>query len=62
MEFNHIENYLKENYNEELIEIIIWCKNYDFKSKNPYGNTLLHFAASQQYDNLPSLIKVSDVN
>ena len=63
VKFSNIYNYLKENSNEQLIKIVISSNNYDFKSINFFGDTLLHFAAEKRlYSLLPSLIKVSDVN
>ena len=63
LEYMHINGYLKYNANEQLIKIILSSNNYDFKSKNSEGDTLLHYAVYSQFDNLlPSLIKVSDVS
>ena len=63
LKFEHIEKYLIKNCNEQLIKIIINSNNYDFKSKNSKGNTLLHDVVNSQFDYLlTSLIKVSDVN
>ena len=63
LEFTHIEDYLMGNSNEQLIKILINSNNYNFKSKNYTGDTLLHFAIKKRLDHLLiSLIKVSDVN